>query len=738
MMKHFFTLVCLLLLAVSVQAQFPEVTIRQIQERPLDSLLIADTLTINVNSRWTLQSSPLYRDTVVVTALCVAPAKTLTFTQRGWTMLLIDTTSNWAPWGGMLVRVGSSSDTSQAALDGFLNVERGDIIRMTGRVDEFPAGTMNSTTQFVPIPGVPIQIISSAPIPAHIPKTIPDFYQGLFPVGRIKYSTGEPYEGLLVDLATPLTVDVRVNAPRGTFSMVDGSGNQLTDYDASKFFTLQGTSLDHPGPDSIWMIEYPLPGTIVNGMRGFMTTVAGSEAPRGYRIAPIYYGDVALGTVLPSITQHRRNPVVVPSDSAARINVRAEQQFGGLPIASVELIYSVNNGPLITVPMLAQADTTYAAQIPQQPDNTFVHYFIKATDTQDSSAILASSAFGGAASDTSQGFFFYTVLNRQLTIQDIQTTPYNNGRTPYLGAQVSISGVVTADTAHMNINPLNIAGTNAWFMQSGNQPWSGIWFVPAVADSLTYLRNGDSVTVTGTVAEQFEVTRLQNVSQVVVHSSGNPQPAAVVLPTSTFGPTVGNGNPGAEPYEGMLVRFNNVVVTDLAPVFSDPTEFSVDDGTGPVLVRRDGTHNYSNVAADTLLGRIILKLNDRISTFTGVMHYSFNRYKITPRRNDDFGTVTGVEIERSPERPATFELVQNYPNPFNPSTIIEYNLPVREFVTLKIYNILGQQVRVLVDDVQPEGKYKVRFDAASLPTGVYFYSIQAGQFRQVKRMLLLK
>ncbi|HEX9656132.1 MAG TPA: T9SS type A sorting domain-containing protein, partial [Bacteroidota bacterium] len=212
----------------------------------------------------------------------------------------------------------------------------------------------------------------------------------------------------------------------------------------------------------------------------------------------------------------------------------------------------------------------------------------------------------------------------------------------------------------------------------------------------------------------------------------------VVLPTSAFGPTIGNGNPGAEPYEGMLVRFNNVQVTDLAPVFSDPTEFSVDDGTGPVLVRRDGTHNYSNVAADTLLGRMILKLNDRISTFTGVMHYSFNRYKITPRRNDDFGTVTGVEIERSPERPATFALAQNYPNPFNPSTIIEYNLPVRESVTLKIYNILGQQVRVLVDGVQPEGTYKVRFDASSLPTGVYFYSIQAGQFRQVKRMLLLK
>ncbi|HEX9657212.1 MAG TPA: hypothetical protein VGB89_09920, partial [Bacteroidota bacterium] len=364
-MRHLSTVAfCLLLGVVAAQAQFPEVTIRQVQEVPLDSLLIADTLTININSRWTLQSSPLFQDTVVVTALCVAPAKTLTFTQRGWTMLLLDTTSNWAPWGGMLVRVGSSGDTSQAVLDGFLNVERGDIIKMTGRVDEFPAGTMNSATQFVPIPGVPIEIISSAPIPSHIPKTIPDFYEGIFQGGgRIKYSTGEPYEGLLVDLAVPLTVDARVNIPRGTFSMVDGSGNQLTDYDASKFFTLQGSSLDHPGPDSIWFIEYPLPGTIVNGMRGFITTVAGSEAPRGYRVAPIYYGDVALGTVLPSITQHRRNPVVVPSDSAARISVRAEQQFGGLPIASVELIYSLNNGPLITIPMVAQPDTTYAAQI---------------------------------------------------------------------------------------------------------------------------------------------------------------------------------------------------------------------------------------------------------------------------------------------------------------------------------------------------------------------------------------
>ena len=357
----------------------------------------------------------------------------------------------------------------------------------------------------------------------------------------------------------------------------------------------------------------------------------------------------------------------------------------------------------------------------------------------DNHVILANSASGGVSADTSKGFFFYTVLNRQLTIHDVQYTPFANGRSAYIGATVAISGVVTADTAHLMRSPLNTAGTNTWYMQNGNQPWNGIWF-DDTSSTLLSLRNGDSVTVTGAVTERFDVTQIANFTATpVVHASNIPTPAPVDVTTGMFGPTVGNGTPAAEQWEGMLVRFNNVVVSDTAPVFSDPTEFAVDDGTGPILVRRDGRHNYSNVRADTLIGRTILNLNDTITYLQGIIFYSFNRYKIEPRANDDFGSIlTGVELDRNPAVPETYVLEQNYPNPFNPSTTIEYSLPRSTGVLLKVYNVLGQEVRTLVNQVQPTGKYTVRFDASSLASGLYFYRLQAGEFSQVKKLMLLK
>jgi hypothetical protein len=88
--------------------------------------------------------------------------------------------------------------------------------------------------------------------------------------------------------------------------------------------------------------------------------------------------------------------------------------------------------------------------------------------------------------------------------------------------------------------------------------------------------------------------------------------------------------------------------------------------------------------------------------------------------------------------PVKFALMQNYPNPFNPSTIINYQLAINSFVSLKIYDISGREVKQLVNTIQPAGYYTVSFDAKNLSSGMYFYSLKAGEYSSVKKMVLVK
>ena len=99
--------------------------------------------------------------------------------------------------------------------------------------------------------------------------------------------------------------------------------------------------------------------------------------------------------------------------------------------------------------------------------------------------------------------------------------------------------------------------------------------------------------------------------------------------------------------------------------------------------------------------------------------------------------IIGINNEGG-EIPAEFKLLQNYPNPFNPATNIQFMLPKAEMVKLRIFDILGNEVTVLVDGFKQAGTYIVTFDASQYATGIYFYTLEAGSFRQTKKMLLVK
>jgi hypothetical protein len=95
--------------------------------------------------------------------------------------------------------------------------------------------------------------------------------------------------------------------------------------------------------------------------------------------------------------------------------------------------------------------------------------------------------------------------------------------------------------------------------------------------------------------------------------------------------------------------------------------------------------------------------------------------------------------------PVQYSLEQNYPNPFNPSTKIRYSIPSvtpsgveGSLVTLKVYDVLGNEVVTLVNEEKPVGNYEVEFNASGFASGIYFYKLQAGSFNQVKKMILMK
>lgn len=85
-----------------------------------------------------------------------------------------------------------------------------------------------------------------------------------------------------------------------------------------------------------------------------------------------------------------------------------------------------------------------------------------------------------------------------------------------------------------------------------------------------------------------------------------------------------------------------------------------------------------------------------------------------------------------------YKLFQNFPNPFNPATVISYKINQGGFVTLKVYNLVGQVVKTLVEEYQESGTYSRQFDAAQLSAGIYLYKLQVNGFTSVKRMTLIK
>lgn len=161
-------------------------------------------------------------------------------------------------------------------------------------------------------------------------------------------------------------------------------------------------------------------------------------------------------------------------------------------------------------------------------------------------------------------------------------------------------------------------------------------------------------------------------------------------------------------------------------------------------MQRNFYHNLTNSNGDSLI-----ELSEKALAFNTSNYYDGD-YRIIVEVFDEAGNFdidsmtvkfkngNPIGTENEEEKIYTFGLEQNYPNPFNPRTSIQYAVSNRQLVTLKVYDMLGNEISTLVNEEKSAGTYKVEFDAKGLPSGIYFYKLQAGGYNQTRKMIQMK
>jgi photosystem II stability/assembly factor-like uncharacterized protein len=194
-----------------------------------------------------------------------------------------------------------------------------------------------------------------------------------------------------------------------------------------------------------------------------------------------------------------------------------------------------------------------------------------------------------------------------------------------------------------------------------------------------------------------------------------------VFRSTDFGKTWSYASSGlpANPYPSQLV----VHGTDIFVCISQDNFYMSGDNGNSWHKMGSGSENFVYSAS------LILFVNDS-SIFVGANQSGIWQFPLSE--------ITAVKYPLNSAVPAFSVLEQNYPNPFNPSTTIKYQLPMTNFVTLKVYDILGREVETLVNERQSAGTHSVTFNAGGLSSGVYFYRIIAGSFVQTKKLMVIK
>jgi hypothetical protein len=490
-------------------------------------------------------------------------------------------------------------------------------------------------------------------------------------------------------------------------------------YDQSVYF--RGGS---QGVNPTW--TPPPPGTKIAEIRGIITS-----SGQGTVIAPIYPGDMVLGSFPPVISKVQRSVVIPTSSDAVEVTATIEDTDPDASgtITEATLVYGTGGTELGRLAMTWSAVSKEAeAQIPAQANGSTIWYYIIAKDNSNETTQWPV--------DISKARPFYIVRDGVLRIRDVQYTPYTDGVPGCVGAIVTLRGTVVADST------LGIV-----YMQDGTDPWSGILLRGDAA--IRTLGIGEDVTVTGKVAEGYSSgtngnTALIDATIVTKHGAAA-VPTPVVLATNTFqSEVVRDGTPTAEQYEGMLVRFENLTVTTPnadAGAGSNFGEFGVTDGSGMMRVDDIGTWKTVYTTDSTKTALTFLRTGTKMSSLTGIMFYSFGNYKLQPRGASDFQDVV-TSIERVSTVPSALKLHAVHPNPASltrhGAATVGFDLATSQSVTITLHDALGRETARLADGRYDAGSYRATIATGSLSAGVYFVRMATTSGVQSTRLVVAR
>ena len=323
-------------------------------------------------------------------------------------------------------------------------------------------------------------------------------------------------------------------------------------------------------------------------------------------------------------------------------------------------------------------------------------------------------------------FIFSSVTSAQWISIDSVRTQDANGVSLLLGQTVTTRGVVTTKRE---------LGASIVYFQTRT---AGL--VAFDAPFAAGVKRGDSIEVTGVVIQFNGLTELSPVTSFTILDSGK-----IVDPITV---TCTQVKASGETYEGRLIKILNVTAVRSTAGANVTTWTVSGSGTNYRIFSGGDSCDIRIYASSNVANQPIPSFPFNVVTLTSQFRSSApftSGYQIIPRDSADFSIVTKINSFSNIE-PQEFILNQNYPNPFNPTTQLEFTCPPARqgiselgFVTLKVYDLLGNEVATLVNENKPAGSYVVNFNGEGLSSGVYFYSLFVGSNRvDTKKMFLLK